>query len=196
MKINKLKNFYYVLIFKTKLKEIFFFNLLLFSFFIVLGFVFACENKEYAELFFKALADKYSFAQNYDFWRMFLFIFKNNILIALTAYLSGVIFTLPSYLILFVNAFMIGFVIRVAILKSSILLVFLSMIPHGIFEIPAILFALSSGTILGLAVFNFIFKKKRFKIDFFLTLEIFLFIVFPLFLIAALIETVLIIFVK
>jgi stage II sporulation protein M len=73
------------------------------------------------------------------------------------------------------------------------ILVLWRLLPHGIFELPALF--LSAG--LGLRLGTFIFRKnklKSLKNYLFESLRVFLFIIFPFLLIAAIIEGILISF--
>lgn len=193
MKFRKILKFYKSLLSEKKFRKYFLFSSFTFLFFLFLGVFFAIANPEISLSFFESLSEKYFFANDYNFWQLFIFIFKNNLFIAIIAYLSGIIFGLPTFFILFVNSFVIGIVMQIALVKTNLLTVFLSLAPHGIFEIPAILFALSAGFMLGNALFNFLFKGKPFKKDFLFTLSIFTTIVITLLFVAALVESGLII---
>ncbi|MDA3839740.1 MAG: stage II sporulation protein M [Patescibacteria group bacterium] len=193
MNIKKIQNYYRGLLKHKKLRKYFKFSSILFIIFFILGFLFASKNKEASQVFFEALSDKYLFAVDYNFLQLFLFIFKNNLLIAFIAYSSGFIFGLPTLFILVINSFVIGLVVKIATYDLGIFSIIFSMLPHGIFEIPAILLALSLGFILGDSLFGFLFKKKSFKKEFIFSLKLFFYLVVPLLFIAALVESGLIV---
>lgn len=173
-----------------------FFSVFLFLLFFVLGIVFSVQSSEASIALFEAISRKYSFAGDYGFFRLFLFIFNNNLIIAFLAILGGFIFGLPTFFILASNGFFIGLVFGVAAGEINLGLIILSLLPHGIFEIPAILFSLSAGFLLGQALFEFAFKKKEFRSKFIFSGRVFVFLVFPLLFLAAFIESLLIVLLK
>ncbi|MCX6695213.1 MAG: stage II sporulation protein M [Candidatus Altiarchaeota archaeon] len=62
------------------------------------------------------------------------------------------VFIAPTLLILFSNGFIVGIVARLALERGAGLhKIFFGVVPHGIFEIPAILFASSAGMRVGLS---------------------------------------------
>ena len=65
--------------------------------------------------------------------------------------------------------------------------------PHGIFEIPAVIISLGLGLRLGITL---MFKTKKFKKESFSSLLVFLLVVTPLLIIAAIIEGFLVFFIK
>lgn len=112
------------------------------------------------------------------------FIIDNNVRAALISIVLGIIFF--PVLSTIVNGFVIGSVLANAIYKSNILVVW-KLLPHGIFEIPAIIIAYTFGLKIGLSLLrpNRIKNlKKAYKEAFF----VFIFIILPLLLIAGIIE--------
>ena len=84
------------------------------------------------------------------------------------------------------NGFILGFVASMAV-SSEGFFVLWRIFPHGIFELPAIFISFG----LGLKIGTFIFQKKKFesfKKYFMNSLKVFLFIIIPLLIIAAIIE--------
>lgn len=196
MKTPKIFKTYKDIFLSKRLKKHFVFTVFSFLIFFLLGVLFSLQNKEQARLFLELFAQKYSFALDYGFLQMFLFIFKNNAMIASLAFFSGVIFGLPTFFILFTNSFAIGLVLAAVSSEMSILSIVYSIIPHGIFEIPAILFALTLGFFLGNSFFNFLFKKQNLKRNFLFSFKAFFILVLPLLFLAAIIESSLIVFFK
>ena len=194
MTLSKIVKLYFELISNKNIKKYFVFSSLSFLFFSVLGFIYSQANPDVAKVFFEVLSEKYLFTIDYNFWQLFLFIFKNNLTIAFVAYFSGIIFGLPTLIVLIVNSFAIGLVIEMARGELSLLAILFSLLPHGIFEIPAILLALSLGFIIGDALFTYLFKRKSPSLLFILTLKLFFYLVLPLLFVAALIESALIVF--
>jgi stage II sporulation protein M len=119
-------------------------------------------------------------------------IFLNNTQIALMIMFLSLIPLLPIGLsICLLNGGTIGLVAFVFYLKTNnLLLLVLSILPHGIIEIPTIFYTASLGMLIWkkitLSVFN---KKDDVKFSFLKALKCFLFIVVPLLMIAALIES-------
>ena len=194
MNFKEIIKFYKKLLSGRKIRKYFLFSSLSFLFFGIFGFFYSQSNPELTRIFFDSLLEKYLFAKDYNFWQLFLYIFQNNLTIAFIAYLSGVVFGLPTLIILITNSFVIGLVLEVARGEMNLPMILLSLLPHGIFEIPAILLALSLGFIVGDALFAYLFKRKAPKILLLLTLKLFFYLVIPLLFMAALIESSLIAF--
>jgi len=126
------------------------------------------------------------------FFELFLFIFQNNAITAFTGVIFGVFLGILPLIFCFFNGYVLGFVMN----KSSSIGTFGvlgRLLPHGIFELPALAISLGIGLRLGLVYFERRKKKERLgkKIfdNFGNALIVFLLVVLPLLLIAAFIET-------
>lgn len=89
------------------------------------------------------------------FANTFSTIFMNNLAISLLAIVSGIVFGVYPAMILVNNGLLVGVVIMGSAAKTNIhpLILFVSTIlPHGIFELPAILIGAALGIHLGLAI--------------------------------------------
>jgi stage II sporulation protein M len=118
------------------------------------------------------------------------FIFFNNLKASFMAMVLGIgigIFPLVTGVI---NGYLLGFVSREAVSIGG-LSVLWQLAPHGIFELPAILFSIGIGLKIGGDMFSGEVGKKL-KHNFREGLRFFVFVVFPLLLIAAIIEGLLI----
>ena len=118
------------------------------------------------------------------------FIFLNNLQASSFGIVSGVFFGIYPIFSTLVNGYLIGFVSSLSVKEGGLLSLW-ALFPHGIFELPAVWISLGMGLKLG----TFIFKKKKiesFKNYFLNSLRIFIFIVIPLLITAAIIEGVLI----
>jgi stage II sporulation protein M len=130
--------------------------------------------------------------EGYGFGEMFLFIFFNNLKSSFFGLYGGIAFGVFSLFTSLINGYLLGFVSHFVSSQEGAG-VLLRLIPHGIFELPAVFISLGMGARLG----SFIFKKEKVK---FLkenmknSLIVFVFIVLPLLIIAAIIESTLIIF--
>ncbi len=118
------------------------------------------------------------------------FILLNNSQISLIGMIFGVLLGIFPVIVTILNGYLLGFVASVSV-KQEGFFVLWKLLPHGIFELPAIFISFGLGLKLG----TFIFQKnkiKSFKEYFKNSLRVFLFIIIPLLIIAAIIEGVLI----
>ncbi|PLX20960.1 hypothetical protein C0584_04205 [Candidatus Parcubacteria bacterium] len=196
MTFKKITNQYKGILENEGLRRYFNFSAFIFFVFFVLGMIFAKMNFAEAKELFLEISKKYEFAIDYNFWQLFVFIFNNNVMIAFSAFLSGIIFGIPTMIILITNSFVIGTVVMIATEDMDIFSIIFSLLPHGIFEIPAILLALSLGFLLGRLMYGYLFKKKRIDEKFSFLVKVFFYVVFPLLFIAAFVEAALISFFK
>ena len=118
------------------------------------------------------------------------FIFFNNLQSSFFGMIFGVVVGIFPVVAALANGYLIGFVAAMSVNEFGILSLW-RILPHGIFELPAIFISLGLGLKLG----TFIFQKKKIK---FLkeylwnSIKVFLFVVLPLLIIAAVIEGTLI----
>jgi stage II sporulation protein M len=117
------------------------------------------------------------------------FIISNNIKSAFVGLLFGIFFGIAPVFIAIINGYVLGYVIIKVASKTSFLIVW-KLVPHGIFEIPAILISLGIGIRLGM--FLFVYRGKDYGKEFlkwiFDSIRVFIFIVIPLLVIAGMIE--------
>lgn len=117
------------------------------------------------------------------------FIFFNNLKSGFFGLIFGILVGIfPVFLALF-NGYILGFVLGASIESGGIWVIW-KLLPHGVFELPAIFIALGLGLRTG--TYSLFRKKGKFKVDFYESIRAFFFIVLPLLLIAAVIEGVLI----
>jgi stage II sporulation protein M len=95
---------------------------------------------------------------------------------------------------IFANGYVVGYVCSSAISLSGVGSL-LSLLPHGIFELPAIFVSFGMGMKFGTFIF-YKDKMKNFRKFFVDSLRVFVFVVLPLLVIAAIIEGILIAFLK
>ena len=103
---------------------------------------------------------------------------------------SGILFGIYPLFATIANGFILGFVASISVSEVGFLVLW-RILPHGIFELPAIFISFG----LGLKIGSFIFQKKKFKSlkNYSLnSLKVFVFIIIPLLIIAAVIEGALI----
>lgn len=87
-----------------------------------------------------------------------LLIFQNNLLTAVLSIFAGVVLALVPLLSIALNFFILGFLLAVFTLAfqslshlPGLLVFVLSLVPHGILEIPALLIATGAGLKLGMS---------------------------------------------
>ena len=125
-----------------------------------------------------------------NMWQMIVFILNNNLKSSFIAMLLGIFLGIFSVLTAFANGYVLGFIAEKSV-KVEGFSVLLRLLPHGIFELPAVVLALALGTKLGFfwLARN---KKKEFLKRLEQSLRVFLFIILPLLIIASIIEGILI----
>lgn len=114
------------------------------------------------------------------------FIFLNNIQSSFTGMLFGIIFGIFPVLATVANGYLLGFV-AVKTVEGQGIFILWKLLPHGIFELPALFISLGLGLKLG----TFLFKKNKIeslKTYIVKSVKVFFFIVIPLLIIAAVIE--------
>jgi stage II sporulation protein M len=127
------------------------------------------------------------------FTGMFGFIFGNNVAIAFIAIMSGFLLAIVPVFLLMSNGFMIGLISSLITAEAGFLSLW-RLFPHGIFEIPAIIISFAIGIRFGAFILRDD-KLKAFKFRLLGSARVFFLIVVPLLVVAAIIESVLIVFV-
>lgn len=113
------------------------------------------------------------------------FIFLNNIQSSFLGMAAGIFLGIFPLLTTIANGFVLGFVALESVKAEGILILW-RILPHGIFELPALFISLGLGLRLG--TFFFYSKHKPFVYYVWNSLRVFIFVVLPLLIIAALIE--------
>ena len=120
------------------------------------------------------------------------FIFLNNLQSSFTGMILGAFFGIFPLVIAIVNGYLLGFVSSASIQSEGIFIMW-RLVPHGIFELPAIFISLGIGLKFG----TFIFQKNKsesFRRYLWNSLQLFVLIIMPLLIAAAIIEGALITF--
>ena len=118
--------------------------------------------------------------------QLILFIFFNNAKSSLVGMVLGIFFGIFPLISTIMNGYLLGFVSLMAV-EGGGWKTLLNLLPHGIFELPAVFISLG----MGLKLSMFIFQKNKgesFREYLWSSLRVFLFIVLPLLIIAAIIE--------
>lgn len=167
--------------------------ILLFLIFSVVAFFFKdLINSFFASVFkinlneniFNFIEDLVKRTEGMDMKQLIGFIFTNNIQSSFLGMMLGIAFGIFPLIAVVTNGYLLGFVANISV-KTDGLLVLWKILPHGIFELPAVLISLGLGFRLGSVLFR---KNTSFSSDFFNSLRVFLLIILPLLIIAALIE--------
>ncbi len=114
------------------------------------------------------------------------YIFLNNVQSAFMGVVLGIFLGIFSIFAAVFNGYLLGFVGIISVKAESIFVLW-RILPHGIFELPAIFISLGLGLKLGSFPFSNE-KNKSLKKWFINSLRIFLLIVIPLLIVAAVIE--------
>lgn len=154
---------------------------------IFLGFVFAEYLNPFYSLIMKSMIESTS---NLGDVQLGAFIFFSNFKSAFLALFLGIMAGIFSIFNIILNGSLIGYVLRI-LWDESGAAHFWRLLPHGIFELPALFISWGLGIKIGMFVFskNELGELKR---RFEESLKTFFFIVVPLLIIAAVIEAVLI----
>ncbi len=118
------------------------------------------------------------------------FLFVNNLRAAVIGLVTGVVFGIIPVFVAMTNGLIIGAVATRSVSVGGIMSLW-RLLPHGIFELPALLIALTLGVRLGTAFFTS-HRWQIFKFRFRHSILALVMVVVPLLLIAALIEGILI----
>lgn len=113
-------------------------------------------------------------------------IFGNNFLISALSLLGGFLLGILPVWYAFSNGYVIGYVMKLVVAEAGITILW-RLLPHGIFELPAIFISMGLGLRIGVSLFT-----GKIKYNFIESVRTFTFIVGPLLLVAAIIEGILV----
>jgi len=119
------------------------------------------------------------------------FIFMNNMKVSLLAIVLGITFGIFPVIATVFNGYLIGFVSRESATTEGIGILW-RLFPHGIFEIPAIIFSIGIGMKIGADLISRKKNRRSLKENYREGFRLYFFIVFPLLLVAGIIEGLLI----
>jgi len=159
--------------------------LMIFLVFIIFSFVGFFFHGQFTFLD-KILEELIRKTEGMNVWQLMVFIFFNNVQSAIFGMVLGVVLGVFPLMNAVSNGVVLGYVLE----KSYSVFGFWEfwrILPHGIFELPAIFIALGLGTRLGMFIFEKQ-KKKELRKRIYLSFLAFVLIVVPLLIIAAIIE--------
>ncbi len=159
----------------------------IFALMFLVGFIFPIF---FREEIFNFIAEMIEMIEGKSVIELIGFIFLNNVKASFMAVILGITFGIFPLMMAVVNGYLIGFVAREAVVQEG-LWVMWQLFPHGIFELPAIIFSIGIGMRIGVGMFGKDIKRKL-KYNFREGLRFFIFVVFPLLLVAGIVEGILI----
>lgn len=154
-----------------------------FLLFAIIGFVFPVF---FVDKILEIIQNLINQIQGFNLFEMIVFIFLNNIQVAIIAIVLGVFFGVVPFFMVLVNGYLVGFISQRVVAQEGVFVLW-KLLPHGVFEIPAFLLCIGIGLKIGTCIFHKDWKKKL-KWNFIEGLRFFVFVVFPLLLIAGIIE--------
>ena len=164
-------------------KNFIYFGIGLFVLFALISFIFPTPA-EISNIIYQFIEDIVLKIENMNAIQLVGFIFWNNIKSAFMIFILGLGFGIFPISAAIINGYLIGFVARETVAVEGIFILW-RLFPHGIFELPAILIAIGLGLKLGRGVLG---KRDNFKQVFIKSFKVFVFVVLPLLIIAAIIE--------
>lgn len=128
-------------------KKYVYFSILIFFIFVLIGFFLKLPGEITSQLlqYFNDLILK---TKGYSFFDMCIFLFQNNLFASFFGMIGGILFGIFPLLNSMVNGVVLGFVANLSVNEAGILSLF-RIIPHGIFELPALFICLGLGLKLG-----------------------------------------------
>ena len=185
-----------------ELKKFIYFIILVFFIFALVGFFVPSPQflTEQIMEFIRELLDK---TKDMSAGELVIFIFLNNISSVFLGIALGFLLGILPLMSAILNGYVLGFVSRLSVDGNGFLSLW-RLLPHGIFELTAVFISLGLGLKLGTFIFEKSEKrggiwKYRFEIlkeNFIKSLKTFFLIVVPLLIIAAVIEGLLIAFLR
>lgn len=157
-----------------------------FIFFVSVGIGFLFQPSEVTSLLLDYLQKIVEKTRDMSSLEIIFFILFNNLEIGFMGIIYGFALGIFPILSAFANGYVVGYVSSSAIASSGISSL-LNLLPHGIFELPAIFIAFGLGIKFG----TFLFYKEKMKMfrEFFInSMRVFMFIILPFLVIAAIIE--------
>ena len=125
---------------------------------------------------------------------LFSAILMNNVLASFIFLVSGVILSVPPLLFIILNGFIVGWISYTAAEELGLGFVIMTLLPHGVIEIPAITLCAAMGVGLGYQIINKVRGRGGLQSYIGDSLNVFVTRIVPMLIIAAVIETGLIIF--
>lgn len=147
------------------IKENIIYFLIIISIFAISIFIGYYWHPEYLSQYFLDLFDKLTNEiEGKNFFEVFVYIFQNNLKTAFIGVVAGLFLGIYPVFSAFINAYVIGFLANLLSREISPLFFLLRLLPHGIFEIPALFLSLGLGLKLGISlVISYLKENKKKK---------------------------------
>lgn len=178
--------------FLKKTKPFIFAIIILFFIFVLIGFFVPAPSYliEKISEFVRELSLK---TENMSVFELIRFILFNNLQVSFFGMILGVFFGIIPVIFAVANGYILGFIFAVSV-KAAGIGVLWRILPHGIFELPAIFISLGLGLKFGSLIIRR--KIKELKDFFWKALKVFFLIIVPLLIIAGIIEGILVYYLK
>ncbi len=175
---------------------------IIFYFSFLVGIIFVALNPEASTNYLTRVVEELSFLTSLNTLQLGVFIFLNNLVKTFLFMIMGVLFVVPTVLFLVINGLVLGIVVAISYPQLGVGGLFHSLFFHGIFELTAVFMGSGLGLWLGISSFDILKKKKKSLQNIFSVMEIqikkscyfFIYLILPLILVAAIIETAMIFF--
>lgn len=157
----------------------------IFLVFVLIGFFIPAPDS-LAEQILRFIEELLEKTQGMSQGNLIKFIFFNNLQSSFYGMIFGVLFGIFPIIAAIANGYLLGFVASISVENTGFLILW-RLLPHGIFELPAVFISLGLGIKFG----TFILQKRKlesFKEYFWNSLRVFFLIVIPLLIIAGIIE--------
>lgn len=168
---------------------LFIFNAIVFFSYFALGLLINAIFPEAGKYVTEILMDKFGPLRDAPQLSVLSYIFINNLSINFLLIAGFFLFGLMPLVILLSNGLVTGLVIGFAFTFDSAQTILYSLLPHGVIEIPVFLYSASVSLWLTWQLIKKIFFGQPFRPSLVIALKKFVFIILPLTLVAALIET-------
>lgn len=172
--------------FARECRWFFVFALGVFALTFLVGFVFPIF---FREEIFTMLRELMAALEGLSTFELIEFIFLNNLKTSFFAMMLGFGLGVAPLVICVVNGYLLGFVSREAVVVDGLLTMW-RILPHGVFELPAVIFSIGIGMKFGMQVVKG--RDGKMGDAFKEGLRFFVFVVFPLLVVAGIIEGILI----
>lgn len=182
-------------------KDYIYISIILFFIFLILGFL----NAPYLSFMDNILKELFEKTKDLGLKELTLFIFLNNLKSAFFSIILGIIFGIFPIINSIMNGLILGYVLAKSWAISGIS-DFWRILPHGIFELPAIFISLGIGLRLGISTLKNLIvlgkeklkpsskkttlKKEKLSSELISAFYTFVLIILPLLVIAAIIESI------
>lgn len=168
-------------------KKYIYFVVLVFLVFTLVGY-FVSLPEDLTNQILKYFEGLIRMTENFSSSEMVWFLFQNNVSASFFGLFLGVLFGVFSLFNAVLNGFVLGFASKISVTENGIFSLW-RLLPHGIFELPALFISLGLGVRLGMFMFK---GEDSLRTLLKKSIKSFLFVVIPLLILAAVIEGLLI----